>query len=75
MVNSVVASRLPGVNAAPLTDCIIDNASGAEIIQIGQAALVGTTPQTTSLVLEIAQRPETVRCALQNSLDGGVLSL
>jgi hypothetical protein len=68
VVNGVVQTRFPGVNAAPLTDCIIDNASPSEIFQIGQAALLGTTQATTSLILEIASRPDTVRCGLNNSL-------
>jgi len=68
VVNGVVQSRLPGVNAAPVTDCIIDNASGPEIIQIAEAAVLGTSQQTTNLIVEIAQRPDTVRCAVNNSL-------
>jgi len=68
VVNGVVQTRFPGVNAAPLTDCIIDNASGSEVIQIAQAAVVGTTPATTDLVVEIAGRPETIRCGLSNVL-------
>jgi hypothetical protein len=75
VVNNVVQSRFPGVNAAPYTDCIIDNASSAEILEIGRAALIGTTPATTNLVVEIASRPDTVRCALNNSLGLGVLGL
>lgn len=75
VVNNVVRSRFPGVDAAPYTDCIIDNASSAEIIEIGQAALVGTTPATTNLVTEIASRPDTVRCALNSSLGIQGLSL
>ncbi|MDX8351759.1 succinate dehydrogenase [Cognatiyoonia sp. IB215182] len=68
VVNSVVQTRFPGVNAEPYTDCIIDNASGSEILQIAEAAIVGTTQATTELVADIAARPETVRCAVNNSL-------
>ena len=68
VVNGVVQSRFPGVNAAPYTDCIIDNASGSEIFTIAEAALTGTTQATTNLVVDIAGRPETVQCALSNSL-------
>lgn len=71
VVNTVVATRFPGVNAAPVTDCIIDNASGGEIVTIAQAAVVGTTQETTNLIVEIAQRPETVRCTLNNALGAG----
>jgi predicted ThiF/HesA family dinucleotide-utilizing enzyme len=68
VVNNVVQTRFPGVNAAPFTDCIIDNASSSEIVEIAQAAVVGTTTATTNLVVEIASRPDTIRCAVNNSL-------
>lgn len=68
VVNTTVQSRLPGVDARPYTDCIIDNASSGEILQIAEAALVGTSQATTNLIVGIAQRPGTVRCALNNSL-------
>ena len=76
VVNDVVQRRFPGVNAAPYTDCIIDNATGAEIIQIAQGAALGANQVTTNLVTEIAARPDTVRCAIENSISlGGVLAL
>ena len=68
VVNGVVESKLPGVDATPVTDCIIDNASGSEILTIAEAAVVGTTPATTNLVMEIAGRPDTQRCAASNLL-------
>ncbi len=75
VVNNVVQTRFPGVDARPYTDCIIDNASTSEIFQIAEAALVGTTQTTTNLIVDIAQRPDTVRCALNNSLGLGGLVL
>ena len=75
VVNNVVQSRFPGVDAAPFTDCIIDSASSGEILEIGQAALIGTTPATTNLVVEIASRPDTVRCAVSKSLGAQGLNL
>lgn len=76
VVNGVVASQLPGVDASVVTDCVIDNASSSEILEIGQAAVLGTTADTTSLVLEIAQRPDTVSCIADDTLGvGDILSL
>ncbi len=72
VVNGVVQTRFPGVNAAPFTDCIIDNASGSEIVTIAEAAVLGVTPTTTNLIVDIAGRPDTVRCAVNNSLGLGV---
>ena len=68
VVNTAVQARFPGVDARPLTDCIIDNATSSEIIQIAQGALVGANEATTNLIVRIAERPATIRCALNNSL-------
>ena len=62
VVNQIISSRLPGVNAAPYTDCIIDNASTAEILNVAGAAATGVTGQTVDIVLGIAQRPATLDC-------------
>ncbi len=76
VVNGIVASRYPGVDASVVTDCVIDNASASEILEIAQAAVVGTSSATTSLVLEIAQRPDTVSCIAEDTLGvGDILSL
>ncbi|MBQ0750745.1 MAG: succinate dehydrogenase [Roseovarius sp.] len=68
VVNTVVAQRFPGLNAAPITDCVIDAASAGEIIQIASAGVTGVTPETTQQVIQIAQRPQAVQCITQNSL-------
>ncbi len=73
VVNGIVADRFPGVNAAPLTDCIIDNAKITEVYKIAEAAVVGPTPATTSLILDIAGRPETVQCATDSALNSFLL--
>lgn len=68
VVNAAVQARFPGVDARPLTDCIIDNASSSEIIQIAEAAVVGANDATNNLIVAIAQRPDTVRCTVNNSM-------
>ena len=68
VVNTVVADRFPGVNAAPITDCIIDAASAGEIISIAGASVTGVTQSTVQDVLQIAQRPEAVQCIAENSI-------
>ena len=68
VVNGVVAQRFPGLNAAPITDCIIDNADRFEIFELAKASASGVTPQTTETVIAIAQRPETATCITQNGL-------
>ena len=68
VVNGVVEQKLPGVNAAPVTDCIIDAASAGEIVSIAGASVTGVTASTVEKVLEIARRPEAVQCIAENSL-------
>ncbi|WP_371229117.1 succinate dehydrogenase [Roseovarius sp. 2305UL8-3] len=68
VVNGVVENKFPGVNAAPVTDCIIDAASANEILTIAGASVTGVTNDTVQQVVEIAQRPEAVQCMLENSL-------
>ncbi|WP_294613876.1 succinate dehydrogenase [Roseovarius sp.] len=68
VVSGVVENRFPGVNAAPVTDCIIDAASAREIISIAGASVTGVTQSTVEQVVEIASRPDAVTCIAQNSL-------
>ena len=75
VVNTAVQARFPGVDARPLTDCIIDNASSAEIIQIAEGAIVGANAATTDLIVRIAERPDTIRCTVNNSLGLSWLTL
>lgn len=60
IVTPIVAETIPGPAGIVVTDCIIDNASDEELVQI---ALNGNTPEMVGLVSTILQRPETVTCA------------
>ena len=68
VVNTEVMRRFPGINAAPVTDCIIDAASAGEIIQIAGASVTGVTPEIGDKIVTIARRPEAVQCIARNSL-------
>ncbi len=68
VVNQVVENKFPGVNAAPITDCIIDNASVSEILTIAKASVIGIQPDTVDTVVGISKRPETAKCIAKNSL-------
>ena len=68
VVNTVVGQRFPGVNAAPITDCVIDHASNEEILNIATGAITGPDEATIQIVLNIAGRPETTQCITQNVL-------
>ncbi|WP_120499544.1 succinate dehydrogenase [Roseovarius sp. EL26] len=68
VVNGVVSDKFPGVNAAPVTDCVIEAASASEIISIAGASVTGVTQSTVETVLEIASRPDAVNCIAENSI-------
>ncbi|MEO0750792.1 MAG: succinate dehydrogenase [Pseudomonadota bacterium] len=68
VVQTVVTDRYPGVNPAPVTDCIIDAASAGEIIQLGSAAVTGITSSTVETVLKIGTRPEALTCLARNGV-------
>ena len=60
VVAPIVADTVPGPAGVVLTDCIIDNASGQELVVL---AARGGTPENITLVSNILARPETVACA------------
>ena len=66
VVNGEMSKLAPGTDVSPITDCVIDNASGSEIVDLAGAAVDGVTSRTSALVLEIATRPETVECYKDN---------
>jgi hypothetical protein len=68
-VRPVLAERFPGVPLEPASDCVITYATGAEIAQLALAATQPVVhPTTTALVVEIATRPETLRCLATDGL-------
>ncbi len=68
VVNQVVAERFPGIDATPVTDCVIDNASAQEILTVAQASVLGVTDRTTDTVIAVLQRPGTVQCVAERAL-------
>ncbi|WGH80072.1 hypothetical protein [Jannaschia ovalis] len=68
VVNPIVAERFPGVPLEPATDCIIDNATGSEIATLAASAATRDDATASRLVLDIAGRPETIRCIAAEGL-------
>lgn len=66
VVNGYVADRYPGLNSAPVTDCIIDAADAREILQIAGAAVTGLDAGTAEQISRVARRPEALQCIAQN---------
>lgn len=61
VVNREMAKRLPGRNVAPYTDCVINNASMAELSDIA-ARGVNDSGSAASSVATIVQRPAASQC-------------
>ena len=59
-VNQEMARRLPGANVAPYTDCVVNNASAAELIDIGRQVNQGGNVGNS--VAAIVGRPATTQC-------------
>lgn len=60
VVNREMATRLPGVNVAPYTACVINNATMAELADL--ASLQGSGAGAASAVAAIVQRPAATQC-------------
>ena len=68
VVKPVLAEKLPGVPTEAMTDCVIDNASSAEIVTLAKAAAIGVQQDTYDTALGIAKRPETIQCIATDGL-------
>lgn len=63
VVTKIVADAYPDLFAlTPVAECIIDNATEEEQLNIVQSALQGVSGRDTAMVLEISRRPETRTC-------------
>lgn len=58
VINREMAKRLPGANVAPYTDCVIQNATTAELASIADSAATGSSGAVASIV----SRPATTQC-------------
>jgi hypothetical protein len=68
-VRPALAENFPGVPLEPASDCVINNASASELTRLALAAgQPAVSPQTSALVVEIATRPETIRCLATDGL-------
>lgn len=68
VVKPIVGQYLPGPGAEAITDCVIDNATGSEILDLARAAATGPTDSTVQVVLDISRRPETIECISRDGL-------
>lgn len=60
-INSEIQKRYPGLNVAPISDCVVNNASTDELLSIAKTAAGGGTSAATT-VAGIVSRPATGQC-------------
>lgn len=61
VVNREMAKRLPGVNVSPYTNCVMQNANMAEIMDLASMS-AGDDARAAGAVAAIVQRPATTQC-------------
>ena len=67
-IRPVLAEQFPGVPLEPAADCIIDNATSAEILALAADAVTGPTASTVQVVTNIISRPEAITCLATEGL-------
>jgi predicted ThiF/HesA family dinucleotide-utilizing enzyme len=67
-VNSVVEERFPSVEATPVTDCVIDNASASQITNLAADAVLGPTEKSVTVVRDVLSKGDTLTCLFENGL-------
>ena len=68
VINTVVERNFPGVNAAPVSNCVVDNATGDEIVTVAEAAVTGIDDETVATVLDVVKRRDTIDCIASNGI-------
>lgn len=68
VIKSVIADKLPGVDVDDAVDCVVDNATTDQIVDIAKAAVTGVDDSTVSTVTSIASQPDTISCIAQSEL-------
>ena len=67
-IKPVLAERFPGLPVEPAVDCVIDNATGDEIVVLAADAVTGPTASTAEIVSRVISRPATVQCLATEGL-------
>lgn len=67
-IRPVLEQRFPGVPLEPASDCVIDNATSVELLSLASDAVTGPTASTVQVVGNIAARPETIQCFVNEGL-------
>ncbi|MGA0540442.1 succinate dehydrogenase [Neotabrizicola sp. VNH66] len=77
-VDAAAARYVPGVNVTPYTDCIINNATTAELLDLAKVAGAGAAQDVANrawpVVRGIAGRPEAAECLVAAVSAGGMFA-
>ena len=73
VVIPALEQRYPGVPAAPVANCVIDNANASEIVDLAAAGLVQDVGTAARISVGILQRPAAFECAVREGLAAGLL--
>lgn len=68
VINEVVSDQFPGVDASPVSNCVVNNASTAEILTVAKAAVTGIDAETVDIVLDVIKRRGTLDCIVDNGI-------
>ena len=69
-INKVVTDRFPGVDPRPVSNCLVNNATRGEILDLAKDSVTGVDGGTVETVLAITKRRETIKCLISNNLPG-----
>ncbi|SDW90744.1 hypothetical protein [Roseicitreum antarcticum] len=68
-VRPVLAQNFPGVPLDPAVDCVIDQASAADLSRLAVDGALGAPSEASiQIVLAIARRPATLQCIATDGL-------
>lgn len=77
VVAETLATRFPAVPReliTPFTDCVIDNATAAEIGEFAKDAVTGVDDATAGIVRTVLSRPETLSCVGATAATTGLIT-
>ncbi|WP_425071932.1 hypothetical protein [Sagittula sp. S175] len=67
-ITPIVTEQFPGVPVEPTLDCIINNASAAQIAALAADSVLGATESSVQIVTDIVSQPETITCLATTGL-------
>lgn len=66
VVTRSLVARYPDLPVEPVLNCVIDNATQAELVGLASDSVTGPTAATAANIAAISSRPETLACLAQS---------